>query len=57
MAQWFNDRGEVRLIPGLAQWIGDPTLPQAAMWAAHAAWIQCSYSRGVGRQLQLRFHP
>ena len=28
---------DVGLIPGLAQWVEDPLLPQAAAWVADAA--------------------
>ena len=45
------------LIPGLAQWVKDLALLQAAVHAADVAWIRCCYGCGTGRQLQLRFDP
>ena len=36
------------LIPGLAQWAKDPTLPQAVVEVADAAWILCCCGYGVG---------
>ena len=32
-------REDVSSSPGLAQWVGDPALPQAAVWAADVARI------------------
>ena len=45
------------LIPGLAQWIKDPALPQAAAQVSDAALIQYCWGCGTGWQLQLRFDP
>ena len=39
-------REEACLIPGLAKWIKDRALPQAAAQFADAAWIQCCHARG-----------
>jgi len=36
-------------IPGLAQGVKDPVLPQATVYFADAAWIQCCYGCGVDR--------
>ena len=43
--------------PGLAQWVTDSALPQAAALVADAAWIQCCCGCGVGRQLRLLLDP
>ena len=44
-------------IPGLAQWVKDPALLQAAVQVEDAAWIQHCGGCGVGRQLQLQLDP
>ena len=44
---------DMDLIPGLAQWVEDPALPQAAAWVTNAAWIWPCCGCGVGQQLQL----
>ena len=44
-------------IPGLAQWVKDPVLPQAVAKVTDAAQIRCSHGCSVGWQLQLRFDP
>ena len=46
-------------IPGLAQWVEEAVLPQAATEVAHAAWMWCGCGCGIGRllQLQLQFDP
>ena len=48
---------KVGSIPGLAQWVKDPTRPQAAAEASDAAWIPRCCGCGIGWQLQLRFNP
>ena len=40
-------------IPGLAQWVKDPTLLQALAWVEDAASIPHCWGCGVGWQLQL----
>ena len=45
---------DIGLIPGLAQWVNDLALPQAAVKVKDVAWIWHCCSCGVGRQLQLR---
>ena len=35
----------VGLIPGLAQWVGDPSLPGAVVWVADSARIWCCCGR------------
>ena len=42
-------------LPGLAQWVKDPALPQGAAQVADAAWIW--YCCAVGWQVLLRFIP
>ena len=44
-------------IPGLAQWVKDPALSQAAVQVADASQIPRCSGRGVGWQLQLPFNP
>ena len=45
---------DVGSIPGLTQWVKHPTLPQAEVQVANAAWIQCCCGCGVGLRLQLQ---
>ena len=40
-------------IPGLAQWVKDPTLLGALVQVADVAWIWCCCGCGIGWQLQL----
>ena len=40
-------------IPGLAQWVKDPALAQAAMSVTDTAQIWCCCGCGIGWQLQL----
>ena len=46
---------DVGSIPGLAQWVKDLSLSQAARKVTDAAWIQCCC--GCGRQLKLWLNP
>ena len=40
-------------LSGLAQWVKDLALAQAAAWVTDVAWIWCCYGCGLGWQLQL----
>ena len=45
-------------IPGLAQWVKDLALPQAATKVSDVAWIWCCRGCGItGLQLQFQFDP
>ena len=43
-------------MPGLAQSMKDPVLPQATVKVANAAQIPRCYGCGIGQQLQIRFN-
>ena len=42
-------------VPALAHWVGDPVLPQAAVWVTDSAWIWCCCGCDVGHQLRLQY--
>ena len=42
---------------GLARWVKDPELPQAAAWVIDAAQIRYCCGCGAGLQVQLLFDP
>ena len=57
MAQWVKNttsiRGNLGSTPGLAQWVKDLVLLQAAMWSTDEAGIWRGCGCGIGWQLQL----
>ena len=44
-------------IPGLAQQVKDPELPQASAKVTDAAQVWCCCGCGIGQQVQLQFNP
>ena len=61
MAQWVKNPTstdkDVSLIPGLARWVKDPVLPQAAVWFTDLSWIPHCCGCGAGQELQLPLDP
>ena len=48
---------DVGWIPSLTQWVGDPALLWALVWAADTAQIPSCYGCGVGWRLQFQLDP
>ena len=47
---------QTQSIAGLASWVKDPALSQAAAWVADSAHIWYCFDYGVSLQLQLQFN-
>ena len=61
MAQQVKDQcwlcEDASLIPGLAQWVKDQVLPQAAVQVTHATQIWCCHGCGLGGNCSSNLTP